>query len=45
MMENDLVKRMMWSGLMAGVSALSAVVAARIAAYVWLRVFGEEPPE
>ena len=44
-MENELVKRMMWSGLMAGVSALSAMIAARIAAQVWRRVFGEEPPE
>jgi len=44
-MENDLVKRMMWSGLMAGVSALASIVAARIAAQVWRRVFGEEPPE
>jgi hypothetical protein len=44
-MENDLVKRMMWSGLLAGVTALSGLVAHRLAALVWLRVMGEEPPE
>ena len=45
MMENDIVKRMMWSGLLAGVTALSGLVAHRVAGTVWRRVFGEEPPE
>jgi Protein of unknown function (DUF4235) len=45
MMENDLVKRIMWSGLLAGFSALAGLVAQRVAAQVWRRVFGEEPPE
>jgi hypothetical protein len=44
-MENDVVKRLMWSGLMAGVSALASVVAQRIAARVWRQLFGQEPPE
>ena len=44
-MENDIVKRMMWSGLLAGLSALSGVVAQRVAVQVWRRVFDEEPPE
>ena len=44
-MENDIVKRLMWSGLLAGLSALSGVVAQRVAARVWMRVFDEEPPE
>jgi hypothetical protein len=43
--ENALVKRLMWSGLVAGIGALAAVAANRVAATVWRRVFGEEPPE
>ena len=45
MMESPLVKRLMWSGLMAGVSALATLVSTRVAAMIWMRVFGEEPPE
>jgi hypothetical protein len=44
-MESDVVKRLMWSGLLAGLSALSGVVAQRVAVQVWRRVFDEEPPE
>jgi hypothetical protein len=44
-MENDLVKRLAWSGLLAVSSALASIVAARLAAFVWRRVFEEEPPE
>jgi hypothetical protein len=44
-MENDLVKRLMWSGLLAGLGALSTIVANRIAVVIWERVFDEEPPE
>jgi hypothetical protein len=44
-MENEMVKRLMWSGLLAGASALASVAATRAAAIVWRRVFDEEPPE
>ena len=44
-MESDVVKRLMWSGLLAGLSALSGVVAQRVAIQVWRRIFDEEPPE
>jgi len=44
-MENEVVKRLMWSGLLAGLSALSALLMQRLAAVVWRRVFDEEPPE
>jgi hypothetical protein len=43
-MDNDLVKRLMWSGLLAGVGALSTIVAQRIATRIWVRVFDEDPP-
>jgi hypothetical protein len=44
-MENEMVKRLMWSGLLAGLGALSSVIAHRAAILVWRRAFGEEPPE
>jgi hypothetical protein len=44
-MQNELVKRLMWSGVLAGVSALSTIVAHRIAAQIWVRVFDEDPPD
>jgi hypothetical protein len=44
-MSNDLMKRLMWSGLLAGVGALASVVTQRVAAMLWRRMFNEEPPE
>ena len=45
MQHNDITKRLAWSGLLAGASALSAIVAQRAAAVIWRRLFDEEPPE
>jgi hypothetical protein len=45
MSESPLVKRMLWSGLLAGTGALATLVAARLSAVIWKRVFDEEPPE
>ena len=44
-MDNDLVKRLAWSGLLAGTGALASIVTARVAAVVFRRIFGEDPPE
>lgn len=44
-MDNDLVKRLMWTGLLAGIGALSTIVANRVATMVWIRVFHEDPPD
>jgi hypothetical protein len=44
-MENEMVKRLMWQGMLAGVTALVGIVANRAATQLWRRVFGEEPPE
>ncbi|MGP0102209.1 MAG: hypothetical protein ACLPUT_11400 [Solirubrobacteraceae bacterium] len=44
-MQNEMVKRLMWQGLLAGVGALASILATRVAATVWRRVFDEEPPE
>lgn len=45
MTESDLVKRLMWSGLLAGFGALASIAAHRGAAFVWHRIFDEDPPE
>jgi hypothetical protein len=45
MTESPLVKRLMWSGLLAGTGALASLAATRAAALIWMRIFGEEPPE
>lgn len=44
-MENDILRRLLWTGLVAGLGALATVAANRVAAVIWARVFGEEPPE
>ena len=44
-MENDIVRRLMWSGLLTASSALATILAARAAAVLWRRVFDEDPPE
>ncbi len=44
-MRNDVTRRLMWSGLLAGVGALSSVVANRVAVELWRRIFDEDPPE
>jgi hypothetical protein len=44
-LDSPIVKRLVWSGLLAGVGALASVVTARVAALVYRRIFGEDPPE
>jgi hypothetical protein len=44
-MDNDIVKRLVWSGLLTASSALASLLAARAAAIVWRRLFDEDPPE
>ncbi len=44
-MENEMVKRLMWSGVLAACGALASIASQRLAAVVWRRMFDEEPPE
>lgn len=44
-MDNEIVRRLLWTGLVAATGALASVVAHRISAAVWVRIFDEEPPE
>lgn len=45
LMDNDLVKRLVWSGLLAGIGALTTIVAQRLASVIWVRIFDEDPPD
>ena len=44
-MDNDIVKKLAWTGLVAAFGALASIAAARVAAVVYQRIFGEDPPE
>jgi hypothetical protein len=45
MTDSPLVKRLIWSGLLAGLGALASIASTRVASLVWRRMFGEDPPE
>jgi hypothetical protein len=44
-MDNDMVKRLMWSGLLAGLGAAASIATTKLATVIWRRAFGEDPPE
>ncbi|CAA9499573.1 MAG: hypothetical protein AVDCRST_MAG67-1846 [uncultured Solirubrobacteraceae bacterium] len=44
-MSNDMVKRLVWSGLLAGIGAMASIATTRLAAVIWRRMYGEDPPE
>ena len=44
-MDNEIVRRLVWSGLLAATGALASVVAARAASILYRRIFDEDPPD
>jgi hypothetical protein len=40
-----MVKRLVWSGLLAATGALASIVAARMAGLLYRRIYDEDPPE
>jgi hypothetical protein len=42
---DQMMKRLMWSGLLAATGALAAIAANRMAVVIWRRLFDEDPPE
>ena len=44
-MESDILRRLIWAGLLAAAGALASVLANRAASAIWVRVFKEDPPE
>jgi len=43
--DNDVFKRLIWTGLLAATGALASVAATRVSAVIWRRLFQEDPPE
>jgi hypothetical protein len=43
--DNELVKRLVWSGILAGTGAIASIVAARAASLIYRRIYNEDPPE
>jgi hypothetical protein len=43
--DNDLFKRLVWSGLLAGFGAVATMLTARAAGVAYRRIFDEDPPE
>ena len=44
-MDNDIVRRLIWSGLLAATGAAASIVAARLSAVIYRRLFDEDPPD
>jgi hypothetical protein len=44
-MDNEMVRRLIWSGMLAASGALASILATKLAAIVYRRVFDEDPPE
>jgi hypothetical protein len=43
--DNEIVRRLVWSGMLAASGAVASVVATRVSAILWRRLFDEDPPE
>lgn len=44
-MDNEITKRLVWSGLLAAFGAIASIAAARVAGLVYRRIFDEDPPD
>jgi hypothetical protein len=44
-MDNEITKRLVWSGLLAAFGALASIAATRVAGIVYRRIFNEDPPD
>jgi hypothetical protein len=43
--DNEIVRRLIWSGLLAATGALASVLAARASSIIYRRIFEEDPPD
>jgi hypothetical protein len=44
-MDNEMVRKLIWSGMLAASGALASIAAAKFAAILYRRIFDEDPPE
>jgi hypothetical protein len=43
--DNEIVRRLVWSGMLAASGAIASIVAARLSGILYRRLFDEDPPE
>jgi hypothetical protein len=43
--DNEIVRRLVWSGMLAASGAIASIVATRVSAILFRRLFDEDPPE
>ena len=44
-MDNEILRRLLWSGMLAATGAVASLAAHRVSAVLWHRLFREDPPE
>jgi hypothetical protein len=44
-MDNEMVRKLIWSGMLAATGALASIAAAKASAILYRRIFDEDPPE
>jgi hypothetical protein len=44
-MDKDITRKLVWSGLLAATGALASILASRVAASLYRRIYDEDPPE
>jgi hypothetical protein len=44
-MQSEMMRRLIWAGLLAATGAGATVAAHRLSEVIWRRVFNEDPPE
>jgi hypothetical protein len=44
-MDSDITRKLVWSGLLAATGALASILASRVAAALYRRIYDEDPPE
>jgi hypothetical protein len=43
--DNEIVRRLIWSGLLAATGAVASIAAARVSSIIYRRIFDEDPPD
>jgi hypothetical protein len=44
-MDNEMVRKLIWSGMLAATGALASIAAAKVSAILYRRIFDEDPPD
>ena len=44
-MDNEMVRKLIWSGMLAATGALASIAAAKVSSILYRRIFDEDPPD